>query len=40
VKHAGITSMGEGACVTIPIRIIPLPVKLDANDDQASEMDL
>ena len=28
VKHDGLTSRGEGACVTIPIRILPLPLDL------------
>ena len=30
VKHDGLTSRGEGACVTIPIRIIPLPLNFDS----------
>ena len=29
VKHASMTSRGEGACVTLPIRIIPLPIRIE-----------
>lgn len=39
VKHVGLTQRGEGACVSIPIRILPLPIKLDSLDDLASVAD-
>lgn len=32
VKHVAVTQRGEGACVTLPIRIIPLPIKLEAEN--------
>ena len=35
MKHDGLTSRGEGACVTIPVRILPLPLVVDHNAKQA-----
>jgi len=31
------TQRGEGACVTLPIRIIPLPIKLENPDGSLEE---
>ena len=31
------TQRGEGACVTLPIRIIPLPIKLELENPDGSE---
>jgi hypothetical protein len=30
------TQRGEGACVTLPIRIIPLPIKLEPENPDGS----
>ena len=37
VKHVAMTQRGEGACVTLPIRIIPLPIKLEDPDSPLEE---
>lgn len=42
VKHDSVTQRGEGACITLPIRILPAPIKLSPEqkpDEESKEVD-